>query len=179
MRVYVLESGKTFVPVAFVSQNRLMLDGMEHNARAVVGSLRVAPLKASAIRYSINVADLAGNWTSGIVDSIDYYSSSGQYQSNSLTAVRYGYTIAANGSYSYKFGGLMNNRMTTDDDTGVVELGGEFVTFKGLRHVSKYRFVNFQQALDGSTVLTLWPAVDMSQISPVRDSVYWTRVVKK
>jgi hypothetical protein len=179
MRVYAVETGKTFVPVAFVSQNRIMLDGMEHNARAVVGSVRVAPLKASAIKYSVNLADLTGNWTSGIVNSIDYYSSSGQYQSNSLTAVRYGYTIAANGSYSYKFGGLVNNRMTTDDDTGVVELGGEFVTFKGVRHVSRYRFANLQQALDGSTVLTLWPAVDMAQISASRDSVYWTRVVKK
>jgi hypothetical protein len=178
MRVYALEAGKTFVPVEFVSQNRAVLDGMEHNARAVVGSVRVAPLKASAIKYSINVADLAGNWTSGIVDSLNYYNSAGQYQSNSLTAVRYGYTIAANGSYSYKFGGLMNNRMTTDDDTGVVELGGEFVTFKGVRHVSRYRFVNLQQALDGSTVLTLWPAADLSQISPARDSTYWTRVKK-
>jgi hypothetical protein len=53
------------------------------------------------------------------------------------------------------------------------------VTFKGVRHVSRYRFANLQQALDGSTVLTLWPAVDMAQISASRDSVYWTRVVKK
>jgi hypothetical protein len=129
-RVYVLEAGKTFVPVAFVSSNRNVLDGMEHNARAIVGSVRVAPLRASTIKYSIKLADLAGYWTSGIVTSTDSYNHAGQYQSNSLTAVRFGYTIAADGSYTYKFGCLLNNRMTNDDDSGVVELGGEFVTLK-------------------------------------------------
>ena len=178
-RLYVLEAGKVCVPVAFIAPNRGVLDGMEHTARAVVGSVRVAPLQASPIKYSINVADLAGHWTGGIVNSIDYYNSSGQYRSNSLSAVRYEYTIAADGSYTYKFGGLMNNRMTSDDDSGVVELGGEFVTLKGIRHVTRYRFGNLQQALDGSTVLTLWPPVDMSKITPSRDSEYWTRAAKK
>ena len=178
-RLYVLEAGKVCVPVAFIAPNRGVLDGMEHTARAVVGSVRVAPLQASPIKYSINVADLAGHWTGGIVNSIDYYNSSGQYRSNSLSAVRYEYTIAADGSYTYKFGGLMNNRMTSDDDSGVVELGGEFVTLKGIRHVTRYRFGNLQQALDGSTVLTLWPPVDVSKITPSRDSEYWTRAAKK
>jgi hypothetical protein len=178
-RLYVLEAGKTCVPVAFVSPNRGVLDAMEHNARAVVGSVRVAPLRASPIKYSINVADLAGHWTNGIVTSIDSYSPAGQYQSNSLTAVRYEYTIAADGSYTYKLGGMLNNRMTSDDDSGVVELGGEFVNLKGHKHVNRYRFANLQQALDGSTVLTLWPPVEMSKIYPSRDSEYWTRSAKK
>lgn len=178
-RLYALEAGKFCVPVAFVSPNRGVLDGMEHTARAVVGSVRVAPLRASPIKYSINVADLAGHWISGIVTSTNYYGPTGQYQSNSLTAVRYEYTIAADGNYTYKFGGLLNNRMTNDDDSGVVELGGEFVTLKGRRRVNTYRFGNLQQALDGSTVLTLWPPVDMSKITPSRDSVYWTRSAKK
>jgi hypothetical protein len=178
-RLYVLEAGKACVPVAFISSNRSVLDAMEHNARAVVGSVRVAPLRASPIKYSINVADLAGHWTSGIVTSIDSYNHAGQYQSNSLTAVRYEYTIAADGKYTYKLGGLLNNRMTSDDDSGVVELGGEFVTLKGLKHVNRFRFANLQQTLDGSTVLTLWPPLDMSKIYPSRDSEYWTRSAKK
>jgi hypothetical protein len=76
--LYVLEAAKTFIPVAFVGPNRKVLDGMEHNARAIVGSVRVAPLRASAIKYSINLADLAGSWTSGIVTSIDSYNQAGQ-----------------------------------------------------------------------------------------------------
>jgi hypothetical protein len=36
-----------------------------------------------------------------------------------------------------------------------------------------------QQALDGSTVLTLWPPIDMSQIQSSRDSTYLTRPAKK
>jgi hypothetical protein len=177
-RMYMLETGKTFVPVAFVSQDRNMLNGMEHNARAVVGSVRVAPLKAYPIKYSINLADLPGNWTSGIVSSIESYNNAGQYNGSSLTALKFGYTIAANGTYTYKAGGFLNNQMTSDDDSGVIELEAEYVTFKGHRHVSRYRFVNLQHGLDGSTVLTLWPPVDMSQIDSTRDSVYLTRPAK-
>ena len=94
IRLYVLETGKVFVPVSFTSTNRNVLDSMSHNDRAIVGSVRVAPRKASPIRFSITVSDLAGYWTSGIVTSTDYYNNSGQYQSNSLTAVNYGYTMA-------------------------------------------------------------------------------------
>jgi hypothetical protein len=36
--------------------------------------------------------------------------------------------------------------------------------------VTRYRVVNLQQALDGSTVLTLWPPVEMSQINASRDT---------
>jgi hypothetical protein len=178
-RLYVLETGKVFVPVSFTSTNRNVLDSMSHNERAITGSVRVAPRKASPIRFSIAVSDLEGYWTGGIVTSTDYYNSSGQYQSNSLTAVNYGYTIAPNGTYTYKFGGLMNNRPTSDDDSGVIELEGEFVTFKGQRHVRRYRFVNLQEALDGSTVLALWPPVDLSQIDSNRDTEYLTRARKK
>lgn len=178
-RLYVLEAGRSCVPVAFVSLNRQVLDSMGHNARAVVGSVRVAPLRATPIKFSINVADLAGHWTSGIVTSINYYNNSGQYRSNSLTAVKGEYTVTTDGSYTYKSGGLLNNRMTRYDDAGTIELGGGFVTFKGHRAVTRNRFVNLQQALDGSTLLTLWPAADLSQIDSSRDSEYWTRSTKR
>jgi hypothetical protein len=43
-------------------------------------------------------------------------------------------------------------------------------------HVVRYRFLNVQQAIDGSTVLTfLPPAADPSTISFIRDSEYWVR----
>jgi hypothetical protein len=178
-RLYMLQAKKSCVPVMFTSANRGVLDGMEHWARAVVGSVRVAPLRASPIKNTITVADLAGFWAGGLMTNINYYNSSGQYQGNSLTAVNFGYTIAVNGSYTYKFGGLMNNRATNDDDSGVVELGGEFLTFKGRKHTNRYRFVNLQQALDGSTVLTLFPDAEMSKIDSYRDSQYYTRPPKK
>jgi hypothetical protein len=178
-RLYTLETGKVCIPVTFISLNRQVLDSMEHNARAIVGSVRLAPLKASPIKYTISVADLVGHWTAGLVTSVDYYNHSGQYQSNSLTAMSSGYTIAADGSFTYKTAGLLNNRTVSEDDSGVVELGDGFVTFKGHRHAIRYRFSNLQAALDGSTVLTLWPPVDMSQITPTRDSTFWTRVAKK
>ena len=37
--------------------------------------------------------------------------------------MRYEYSIAADGNFTYKFGGMLNNRMTNDDNSGVVELG--------------------------------------------------------
>jgi len=178
-RLYTLTTGKVYVPVMFVSLNRGALDSMGHYEEAIVGSVRVAPLKASPIQFSIQLPDLAGFWKGGIVVNTNYYNSSGQRTGNSLTAVNYGYTIAADGRYTYKFGGLMNNMAAHDDDSGVVELGGEFLTFKGKAHVTRYRFVKMQQALDGSTVLTLLPPVDMSQVDLRRDLSYFTRPAKK
>lgn len=93
--------------------------------------------------------------------------------------MRYEYTIAADGNYTYKLGGMLNNRLTNDDDSGVVEFRREFVTLKGHRHVNTFRFGNLQQTLDGSTVLTLWPPVDMSKITSSRESVHRTGSAKK
>jgi hypothetical protein len=42
-----------------------------------------------------------------------------------------------------------------------------------------YRFMNAQQAIDGSTVVTLFPPIDMSQIDSSRDSQYLTRPPNK
>jgi len=49
------------------------------------------------------------------------------------------------------------------------------ITFKGQKRLHRYRFVNMQQALDGSTVLTLFPPVEMSRINPKQDSEYLVR----
>ena len=68
------------------------------------------------------------------------------------------------------------NQSASDSDSGTVELGGEFVTFRGRNHVVRYRFLNLQQAIDGSTVLTfLPPEQDASRINFIRDSQYWVR----
>ena len=178
-RLLTLETGSTCVPVAFISLNRQVMDAMEHILRAVAGSVRVAPMKASPIVTHITVGDLTGYWDTTAGTSIDFYSSSGQYQGNSLSAIRSGYTIAANGSYTYKSGGLINNHMSSQEDVGVVELSGEFITFKGQRYQTRYRFLNVQQAIDGSTVLTVVPDADLARIDINRDSTFYVRPAKK
>lgn len=175
-RLYVLEAGRSFIPVIAVSNDGMVLNTKEYIANALVGSVRLAPLRAAPIKTNITVADLAGHWNSGLANSISYYNSStGQYQGSSNSFAGAGYEIAPNGSFTYKMSGMINNSMTHDDDAGVVELGGEFITFKGRNHVVRYRFLNMQQALDGSTVLTLLPPGDLAHISIIRDSEYYTR----
>jgi hypothetical protein len=61
------------------------------------------------------------------------------------------YYIAANGSFTYKMSGVISNRSANDEDSGTVELGAEFVTFRGHAHVVRYRFLNLQQAIDITT----------------------------
>jgi hypothetical protein len=95
-----------------------------------------------------------------------------------MTALTAKYTVSSNGSYSYTYGGLQSNRIVNDDDTGVVELSGPFFTFKGRKHVTRYRFVNLQTAMDGSTVLSLWPSKEMSEINSKTDTEYYTRAAK-
>ena len=111
-----------------------------------------------------------------MANSISYFNSStGRYVGSSNTFYGAGYHIAANGTFTYKMSGMADNRMANDDDSGVVELGGEFVVFKGHNHVARYRFLNLQTALNGDVVLTLLPPGDMAHISIIRDSEYWSR----
>ncbi len=176
-RLYVLEAGGSFIPVVVVSTDGMILNSQEYVANALLGSVRLAPLKAVPIKTNLTLADLAGDWQSGMANSISFYNSStGAYQSTSNSFYGAGYHISANGAFTYKMTGVMNNQMTSDSDSGTVELGGEFVTFRGRNHVVRYRFLNVQQAIDGSTVLTfLPPAADPSTISFIRDSEYWVR----
>ena len=176
-RLYVLESGRSFVPVVVVSHDVIMMNATEHIVLDVVGSVRLAPLKAQPIRTSITVADLAGHWVHGAATSTDYYNSStGQYARTDSAFYGAGYTIAANGSFTYQMSGMVNGRTARDDDSGMVELSGDQVVFKGRNHVVRYRFVNLTQALDGSTVLTLLPGgVEVSKLSIIRDRDQWSR----
>ena len=45
-RMYVLEAGKSFIPVVMTSRDGIVLNSMEHVALDVVGSVRLAPLRA-------------------------------------------------------------------------------------------------------------------------------------
>jgi hypothetical protein len=60
-----------------------------------------------AIRTNLTVADISGDWQSGVANSISFYSSStGAYQSNSNSFVGAAYHIAANGAFTYKMSGV-------------------------------------------------------------------------
>ncbi|HEY7403676.1 MAG TPA: hypothetical protein VIB39_09155 [Candidatus Angelobacter sp.] len=175
-RLYVLEAGKSFVPVMVMSNDGMVLNSQEYVANALLGSVRVSPQKASPVKTTLTLADLAGDWKSGLANSLSYYSTTtGQYQGSSNSFTGAGYYIAPNGAFTYKMAGMIGNNSASDADSGVVELSGEFVTFQGKNHVVRYRFLNIQTALDGSTVLTLLPPGDMAHISIIRDSEYWSR----
>jgi hypothetical protein len=172
----VLEAGKSFVPVMVMSNDGMVLNSQEYVANALLGSVRVSPQKASPVKTTLTLADLAGDWKSGLANSLSYYSTTtGQYQGSSNSFTGAGYYIAPNGAFTYKMAGMIGNNSASDADSGVVELSGEFVTFQGKNHVVRYRFLNIQTALDGSTVLTLLPPGDMAHISIIRDSEYWSR----
>jgi hypothetical protein len=177
-RLYALETGKSCIPVLVLSGSQSMAEGMDYMALAVAGSVRQAPLKASPIKQTITPADLAGLWVYGVGSVRSYYNGAGQFTGNSVTAGSAKYTISGDGSYSYTYGGLQSNRAVNDSDAGAVELGGGFLTFKGRKYVRRYRFVNLQTAMDGSTVLSLWPPKEMSEINPKNDTEYYTRAPK-
>jgi hypothetical protein len=176
-RLYVLEAGKSFIPVAAVSNDGMVLNSLEYLANAVLGSIRLAPMRASPIKTSLTLADLVGDWQNGLANSINFYNgSTGAYQGTSNSFTGASYHIAANGTFTYKMSGVISNQSANDTDVGIVELGGPFVTFRGRNHVVRYRFLNLQQAIDGSTVLTfLPPADDPSTINFIRDGEMWSR----
>ena len=71
-RLYVLEAGKSFIPVVAVSNDGMVLNTMEHIANVFLGSVRLAPLKASPVKSTLTLADMAGDWKSGLGNSINY-----------------------------------------------------------------------------------------------------------
>ncbi len=176
-RLYVLEAGRMFVPVQCIATDGAALNAVEYITNAMLGSIRLAPLKASPIRSNLNLSDMVGHWTTGAGSSYDFYDRmTGRYQSTASSFYGAGYTIAADGSFTYQMSGMVNGRVARDDDTGVVQFEKEFVVFKGRTHVVRYRFLNIQQAIDGSTVMTfLPPAADPATLSIIRDSEPWVR----
>jgi hypothetical protein len=153
--MYVLETGQNYIPVAVVSSGRNMFDALQHELVAFIGSVRQAPLKAEAIKTSISVADLAGSWRSGAATTTDYVNSAGQYSGSSASFYGATYNIASDGHYTYSMSGKSNGSTVREKEEGTVSLSGDMVVFKGTSHTSRYHFINSQQGLDGSTVLTL------------------------
>ena len=155
-RLYTLETGKMVVPITVLTVNRQVLDALNHIVEAVVSSVRLAPLKASPIRNTVSLADLVGEWHSGMTSARMFYDRyTGAYAGSTTTAYSARYQVAGNGTFTYEMGGLWNSRPVNDKDVGTVELGGDLIIFKGRNHEQKYHFINFQTAIDGSTVLTV------------------------
>ena len=176
IRLYALETGKVVVPVTVMAPNRQVMDAMEHMLAAVVGSVRVAPLKASPIRNTINMSDLNGEWRAGMATSQTYYDRyTGAYAGSTQTFYGASYQISGN-NFTYKMTGMMNSRAVSDADSGTVELGGNYVTFKGRARTSRYKFLNVQTAIDGSTVLMLLPDyADKPDVDLARRQEEWAR----
>jgi hypothetical protein len=155
-RLYTLETGKMVVPITALTVNRQALDALQHIVEAVVSSVRLAPLKASPIRNTVSLADLVGEWNSGMANARMFYDRyTGAYAGSSTTAYSARYQVAGNGTFTYEMGGVWNGGQVQDKDTGTVQLGGDLIIFKGRNHETKYHFINFQTAIDGATVLTV------------------------
>ena len=180
IRLYTLETGRVVVPVTVIAPSRQAVDVMEHIAWAVVGSVRVAPLQASPIRSSITMADLAGDWKSGMATSQTYYNRyTGAYAGSTQTFYGAEYHISGN-RFTYGLAGMMNNQIVRDSDEGTVQLGEGYVNFVGRRYNRRFRFLNAQTAIDGSTVLMLLPSeADKPDVNIASRQEDWTRPARR
>jgi hypothetical protein len=157
-RLYVREAGKSVIPVVAVSNDGMVLNSLEYLANAVLGSVRLAPMKAAPLKTSLTLADLAGDWQCGLASSISFYNgSTGAYQGTSNSFTGAGYHIAASRAFTYRMSGVINNQSASDADVGVVELAGEFVTFRGRNHVVRYRFLMPSNSKKGVRLIKLAP----------------------
>lgn len=179
VRLYTLETGKVVVPVMVLTPNRQVLDALNYIVEAVVGSVRVAPLKASPIRNTLTMADLAGEWHTGMATGLNYFDRyTGNFVGTSTTAYNARYQISSDGTFVYEMGGLLNNQPVQDKDTGVIELGGGFITLKGRKYTTRYHFLNLQTAIDGSTVMMVLAGhEDLSRASAAQEQ--WARDPRK
>jgi len=159
--LYVLRpGGGTFVPVVVVGPNRAVLDALYETVRMVIGSVRIAPLRAAPIKTTIGIADMVGDWKTGGASVVSYVNgSTGAYAGTSVTFAGDYYSIAANGRYSYSFQGLSGGSVVRAAATGTVEFGGDLVVFheQPSGKLTRYRFVSYEQGLTGATLMTLLP----------------------
>jgi len=158
--LYVLETGKSFIPVVVIAPNRQVLDVQQETLRAVIGSIRVAPQVAVPIKATVSVADLIGNWKYGDASVVSYVNSStGNYVGSSTTFSGEFYTIASDGRYTYNFQGMTGGHVVREKSAGVVEFSGEFVVFHEMpsNKLLRYHFIAYEQGLTSATMLTLLP----------------------
>ena len=154
----VLEAGQSAIPVLVVAPNRQAFNQLEPAILEFIEGVRIAPAKAQPAKKSITIADLVGEWHSGGESSVNYVDShSGAYAGSSTVAHGAGYTIASDGSFTFRFAGLSNRQIIREQGSGTVELTPGFIAFheKGTNHITRYHFISYQSAINGSTVLTL------------------------
>jgi hypothetical protein len=159
--LYVLHPGRgTFVPVVVIGPNRAVLDALFETVRMVIGSVRIAPLRAAPIKTTIGVADMVGDWKTGGASVVSYVNgSTGAYAGTSVTFAGDYYSIAADGRYRYSFQGLSSGSVIRAAAAGTVEFGGGFVVFheRPSDKLTRFRFVSYEQGLTGATLMTLLP----------------------
>lgn len=158
--LYVLETGRTFIPVVVIAPHRGVQDALQETIRAVIGSIRVAPLMAAPIQSTVSTADLVGNWKYGDASVVSYVNSAtGNYSGTSATFTGEFYTITADGHYTYNFQGMTGGHIVREKSAGVVEFSGEFIVFheKPSNKLLRYRFIAYEHGLGGATLLTLLP----------------------
>ena len=154
----VLEAGQSAIPVLVIAANRHAFDAQEPVILEFIEGVRNAPAKARPAKKNITIADLVGEWRSGGDSSVNYVdSNTGAYAGSSTVAHGASYVIAPNGSFTYRFTGLSNRQVVREQGSGTVELAPGFIVFheKSKDHVTRYHFISYQWAVNGSTVLTL------------------------
>jgi hypothetical protein len=160
VRLYLLESEHDAIPVLAIAQSRHSFDDMEPMILQVVESVRVAPMKAQPLKNNVTISDLVGQWTTGGESSVNYANSvTGTYAGSSTVAHGVAYSIAADGTYSYRFAGVSNRNTLRGQGTGTVEVSSRLIAFrdKDTNQITRYRLISYQAALNGATLLTLLP----------------------
>jgi hypothetical protein len=178
--LYVLETGKGFVPVVVITPNATVHDVLQETLRAVIGSIRVAPLVAVPIKSTVSVADLVGDWKYGDASVVSYVNSStGNYAGTSTAFTGEFYTISADGRYTYSFQGMSGGHIIREKSAGVVEFSGEFIVFheKPSNKLLRYHFIAYEQGLGGATLLTLLP--EAYQVSSSTIGMYAARFARE
>ena len=173
---YALEAGQSVIPVLVITPDRQTFNSIEPLISLFVDGVRQLPLKAQAPKTSLTLADLVGVWRSGGDSSIDYVTPSGAYAGSSTVAHGVTYTIASDGSYKSQFAGIANRQIIRSDSVGTVELSSGIIGFRERGKLTRYHFVSYQAALNGSTVLTLLG--DQYEASPANISFYGEKWVR-
>jgi hypothetical protein len=177
--LFLLETETKAIPVVVVASTNAIYLHLYDTVVAFLDSIRIGSGKAQPPKTRISIADLVGEWETGSSGSHGYVNrSTGAYAGSLTITTGWGYAIAADGSYTSVSVGMMNGMYSRSQARGRVEFTNGEIVFRehGADRSTRYRFIKYETAPDGSTVLTLLPAV--YEATPANISFYgekWNR----
>lgn len=193
VQVQLLDLGGQVVPILIYSQDRKMLQSLQGELDAAIGSIQLTapapapppaePAAGGARKLTtITLKDIAGSWSTHDQVVTTYVDShTGGYSGTQATSVQEWFDIAADGTYARRFQGFANGHVIRESAKGAITMAPDAILFtEGGKVVRRYHFLEMAVDADGAAH---WKLLDAQYpVTPPNIGLYgetWGRPAPK